>query len=335
MPDIYDNGSGVIGNKRFQAFMNQTGATTGRIPSSAILDSIIQSELDAAERRRQANRSFTESSRQFDIGQQNALDTAEANRKAGLVGTGMQAGATGLTLAALTKSWPFNQATTPTPGVGSSVTGLNATPYAPPPGSLIPAAEAFTVPPALNAPVTGMQTLGTEIRPAYPGGAPLPPWAPLPPEPLIDAATTAANIAGEGPLATQIVPVIEGAPVIAEGATLGEAGAVGAEGAGTAAGADAASSSWLGPAGLALAAYQGSRMLGNQFGENPLVGDVLRHPITGVGSAALKGFSKLTGIKEIDQAGEFLAGAEEKLIQQPIDMITSGIGDFFGAVFDW
>jgi hypothetical protein len=71
----------LSGNRRIMDAFSQGGAT-GRIPSRRYLDQLIQSELDAAENNASRNRMQTEQIRQFDIGQQNAMETADANRKA-------------------------------------------------------------------------------------------------------------------------------------------------------------------------------------------------------------------------------------------------------------
>jgi hypothetical protein len=96
--DIYS--PNLTGSRRFQTYMNQYGATSGRVPSAAMLDQIIQSELDAASNNMYREKSFQEGQRQFNVSQQNAQDTAAANQKAGIVGTGMQA----LTSAALLRA---------------------------------------------------------------------------------------------------------------------------------------------------------------------------------------------------------------------------------------
>ena len=101
MADIYSSPN-VSGSRRFQTYMNQYGATSGRIPSASMLDSIIQAELEVSSRRMEENRRFAENQRQFDISQENAEETAAANRKAGLIGTGMQAATTGAVLRGLT-----------------------------------------------------------------------------------------------------------------------------------------------------------------------------------------------------------------------------------------
>jgi hypothetical protein len=83
-------------SNRFGTYLNQYGATSGRVPSARILDEIIQSELDAASNNMYRNKALqlqkeaqAEQVRQFGVSQQNAVETASANRTAGLVGTGM------------------------------------------------------------------------------------------------------------------------------------------------------------------------------------------------------------------------------------------------------
>jgi hypothetical protein len=84
------------GNRRMGTYLNQYGATSGRTPSYKILDDIIQNELDAAYSNIYRNKALAEQKRQFDTSQQNAADTASANRQAGLVGMGTQLLGTGL-----------------------------------------------------------------------------------------------------------------------------------------------------------------------------------------------------------------------------------------------
>ena len=80
----------ITGNRRFRSFLNQSQATSGRTPSAANLDQIIQSELETMNRSLAERKRLQETQRQFNIGQQNAMDTAAANRKYGLVGAGTQ-----------------------------------------------------------------------------------------------------------------------------------------------------------------------------------------------------------------------------------------------------
>ena len=110
MADIYSASPQIAGGRKFQTYLNQWGATSGRVPSATMLDQIIQGELDASSRRMAESRRLAEKQRQFDISQKNAADTAGANRSAGLVGTTTNALTTGATLRALTKlpGEPFN-----------------------------------------------------------------------------------------------------------------------------------------------------------------------------------------------------------------------------------
>lgn len=102
MPDIYSSPT-ISGNRKFRNYLNQYGATSGHVPSATMLDEIIQGELSQSYQNIARNRAFGESQRQFNVGQENAIDTADANRRAGMFNTGTQALTTGLTLAALTK----------------------------------------------------------------------------------------------------------------------------------------------------------------------------------------------------------------------------------------
>src|SRR3989337_143492 len=103
MADIYSASPQIAGGRKFQTYLNQWGATSGRVPSATMLNQIIQGELDASSRRMAESRRLAEKQRQFDISQKNAADTAGANRSAGLVGTTTNALTTGATLRALTK----------------------------------------------------------------------------------------------------------------------------------------------------------------------------------------------------------------------------------------
>lgn len=78
-----------------------------------------------------------------------------------------------------------------------------------------------------------------------------------------------------------------------------------------------------GNAGLALAAYQGQRMLGKAIGGD--VGEILERPATGFGAYSLKQIGKATNIKEIGEAGKFARSAERKLLQEPIDFVGSAV----------
>jgi hypothetical protein len=141
--DIYN--PNITGSKRFGAYMNQYAATSGRRPSSYILDDIIKGELDSAYnnmyRQKQfdaQNRQFDEQKRQFEVSQQNAVDTAEANRKASemagytnLASTGAMAyllrspkvPVTGSTTAATTTAGSTTLGTTGATGATGAVSG--------------------------------------------------------------------------------------------------------------------------------------------------------------------------------------------------------------------
>ena len=96
MADTYTYQPNYNRSNRFGTYLNQYGATSGRVPSARVLDEIIQSELDAASNNMYRNKTLqlqkeaqAEQIRQFGVSQQNAVETASANRTAGLVGTGM------------------------------------------------------------------------------------------------------------------------------------------------------------------------------------------------------------------------------------------------------
>lgn len=73
----------MTGTRRIMDAFAQ-GSATGRIPSRRYLDQLIQAELDSAANNSIRQRAAAEQVRQFDVGQQNAIDTANANRSAGL-----------------------------------------------------------------------------------------------------------------------------------------------------------------------------------------------------------------------------------------------------------
>ncbi len=106
----------IAGNRRFRSYLNQSQATTGRTPSPATLDQIIQSELDAMGRRVQEQQrfgleqsKFEELKREFDIDQINKMDTADKLRKNSLASETINAGLYGAGIRALTmeKGTPF------------------------------------------------------------------------------------------------------------------------------------------------------------------------------------------------------------------------------------
>lgn len=81
------------GTRRVMDAFSQ-GVATGRIPSRRYLDRLIQAELDAAENNAIKQRAFNEQVRQFNVNQENvktaqenAADTASANRTSGVVGS--------------------------------------------------------------------------------------------------------------------------------------------------------------------------------------------------------------------------------------------------------
>jgi hypothetical protein len=84
MADIYT--PSVTGTRRIMDAFSQ-GTATGKIPSRRYLDTLIQNELDAAANNAIKTRAFNEQVRQFNVGQQNALDTASANRSASQTGS--------------------------------------------------------------------------------------------------------------------------------------------------------------------------------------------------------------------------------------------------------
>jgi len=174
--------------RNMQPFLNQYYATSGRKPSTSMLNSIIRAELAAAEesefnrarlaeQKRQfdvgqeatqdiSQRNFEEQQRQFNIGQANAMDTAEGARRTGAIGAIAGLGTTAATLRALTLDkgagfWDF------LPGVGPGTETINAIPEVIETAPVV-AGEASLAPSATGA------TSGT---PVIAGGATLAPIA--------------------------------------------------------------------------------------------------------------------------------------------------------------
>ncbi len=211
MADYGINQPNITGSRRFRTYLNQYTATSGRRPSAALLDQIIQGELDAASNRSLQSRQLRMQQEQFDINQRNAMDTASANRKAGLISTGAQTLTTGATLAALThgKLWGTK---TPASGIGSST--LNA-------GSGIEGASVSTGAPTLESIEAG----GSLALPEATAAAP----EVVAPASSAGSLTTAAapTVAGGS---TLTAGGIGGGATVAEGTTLGSGGLALSEG---------------------------------------------------------------------------------------------------------
>jgi hypothetical protein len=129
--DIYN--LNLAENRRFRDWMGQSSATSGQVPRQSALDSIIQNELDAAYdnvyRRKQLQLYYdqlAQNQEQFETAQENAMDTAAAERKAGLLGTGMQAATTYGLYKALAPAKPPVIIPTTIPATELSATGLTA-----------------------------------------------------------------------------------------------------------------------------------------------------------------------------------------------------------------
>lgn len=133
--------------------------------------------------------------------------------------------------------------------------------------------------------------------------------------------------AGTAPLAVNPALIDATQSGIAAGADVGM-------GAGTAAAAPSAWSTYGVPGTQALGLYEGSRMAGNQFGENTFANRTLSNPVTGWNSELLRGAGKLTGIKQFDQAADQLNRWEKDIIQKPIDAVVDFISDPIGGISD-
>ncbi len=241
MADIY-NTPNLGSNRRFQTYLNQYGATSGRIPSSVMLDQIVQSELDASSRRMAESRRLAETQRQFDVSQQNAVDTAEANRKAGLVGTALQAGSTYALYNALKPAETINltksvgdiatntgnnlaPSMTPTVDAAGNIIRWNnpspgTIPATPTPGTLPattaptvsgPAAEVLPAPTNVISPVNPASSSITEYTLNLATGR----WELTPPPVLTPSPIT---VAGEG-MGASVVPAAASGTVTQAGAT--------------------------------------------------------------------------------------------------------------------
>lgn len=228
----------IAGNRRFKSYLSQSMATTGRTPSPATLDQIIQSELDAMGRRVQEQQRFgldlartEEAKRQFDISQNNALDTAKAGRESSLISTGLGAGTTLMGFNALRgkpllgdtisggidKLFGLGKATTPGvvntgAGMGKGLVRGGVTPFVADPSlaatasgigaEMVPAAGSFSLP-AVN-PATGAME-ATAAAPLTSGGVAIPP--------VIQA--------GETTLGSAAIPAATGTSVAAPAALSG------------------------------------------------------------------------------------------------------------------
>lgn len=93
MPDIYN--ANLTRTPRFGAYLNQYAATSGRVPSTRVLDQIIQSELDNAANQMWRNKQLqlqqqqlSEQSRQFNVGQETQEKARKSGEIQGLLGLG-------------------------------------------------------------------------------------------------------------------------------------------------------------------------------------------------------------------------------------------------------
>jgi len=118
MPDIYN--PNYAGNRRFQTYMSQYGATSGRVPSSRVLDDIIQSELDKAYQNMYRQKALQEQQRQFDISQQTIREGQESAEKQGYLGLGANL----LTTKMMMDAWGRNNPYRNVGAVGSTQGGV-------------------------------------------------------------------------------------------------------------------------------------------------------------------------------------------------------------------
>ena len=215
MPDIYS--PSVTGSRRIMDTLTQ-GAATGRIPSKRYIDDIINAELDAAYRNRNIDRAFTEGARQFDIGQQTARETAEATRKASMVGSLANVATTGGMLYALRPTTPSTPPVSPTTPPSTKPTGVSATG--------IPTAQPVVAPAVTGA--TGLYQTGFAgapiVVPPVSSGITINPFTGLPQTATSGASPYAVSlppvqVAGETALTGQVFPSMRTGPVLASGVT--------------------------------------------------------------------------------------------------------------------
>lgn len=207
MADTYTYQPNYNRNNRLGTYLNQYGATSGRVPSARILDDIIQGELDAASNNMYRNKALqlqkeaaAENARQFNVGQENAVDTAEANRNAGLINTGVQTlGTYGLYKA-------LKPATTTT---GTGTQNLVGEPPVSTIGNMYDSATTWT---------------GNQFHGPVQWDTPMPTGENFY-GPTMSATETAPTIAGETTLGSTTIPVSTGTGVA--GTTAGTAGATG------------------------------------------------------------------------------------------------------------
>ena len=294
----------ISGSRRFQTYMNQYGATSGRVPSASMLDDIIQAELDASSRRMEESRRLTESQRQFDIGQQNMAETAAANRRAGLIGTGMNVAGTAGVLRALTMKPGdpyFGETLSSLAGKGVEKVGEGYN-YA---KNLI--SPSVTPGAGVTGPTIGSLGAGATLTGADLG---------IPP--VISGATSLSSVGGAGGETLTMAP-----------STL-YPGATGAAAAGT----EAGIGSTIGGYAAAAAPY----VLGYGIARAALpevLGSDLKYmaqyPLTG----GLRDIGEMTGIKPIREIGRVGTQLEEELIQKPLDWIGGGISWVGEKLFGW
>jgi hypothetical protein len=87
--------------------------------------------------------------------------------------------------------------------------------------------------------------------------------------------------------------------------------------------------------GPALAAYEGSRLLGNQFKEDTFVNRTLKDPLTGIAGEGLRGLGKVTGIKEFNKVADTMNQVEKDFIQKPLDAVTNFVSNIVSNLFSW
>jgi hypothetical protein len=172
----------ATGTQRVMDAFSQ-GQATGRIPSRKYLDRLIQSELDAAYNNALRSRTFSESTKQFDISQRNQEETAAANRRASTMGSLGNLAVTGGMMYALSPDTPGK------PGiVDRTVSGVR---------SLFGGNETTAIP----------QTTTPQVASAAPGVGIVQPSQQIQQPTMQTVAPNAGIVAGSIPLSEQTMPL--------------------------------------------------------------------------------------------------------------------------------
>jgi hypothetical protein len=276
----------------------RSGVLSGRVPSAAVLDRIIQAEIDAKSRDFYRQRQFSEEKRARAQAQKNVEDTAAANRKANLVGQGTGLASTLLMARALrpkgTSLAPSTNALPPSTGTP----GMEAAPEA-----VLPAVTTQTAPmatpaaaqglTATNAAVPAMTTMGQSMAPYVAEAAP-------------------AAVSGTTSLATTTAPAA-GASMVAPASTTGV-------GAGLTMGAYALP---LAYAYAARAMRQGFGDLDKSYADANWWEKTTRAPLTSTANLGQYALNQALGVKGHTFLGKMtnLPGEIEDALYRPVDKL--------------